>query len=66
MRDITRFAAVVALPLIVCLTGCKPEASATPTGASSLVVPEKQQIEKLNAHVVAYNKLLKWHSLSHG
>ncbi|MDP9993890.1 hypothetical protein J2W30_004423 [Variovorax boronicumulans] len=37
-----------------------------PKGASNLVVPEKQKIEKPNAHVVAYNKLLQWHSLSHG
>ncbi|MDP9993889.1 hypothetical protein J2W30_004424 [Variovorax boronicumulans] len=27
MRDITRFVPVVASPLTVCLTGCKPEAS---------------------------------------
>ncbi|MEZ2300050.1 hypothetical protein [Variovorax sp. RCC_210] len=60
--------------MTVALTGCKPEASTTPTtpttptaptaptGASNLVVPEKLQIEKLNAYVMAYTKLLQRHS----
>ena len=45
MRDIARFVAVLTFPFTVVLTGCKLEASATPTsptGELSLVVPEKQ------------------------
>ena len=64
-RDVARFVAVLALPLTVVLTGCKPETPTTPTvpsAAASLMVPEKQQVEKLNAYVVAYNKLLQWHN----
>ncbi len=63
-----RFVSFLALPLLVVLAGCKPEAPTTTSAASSasapagLVVPEKQQAEKLNAYVVAYNKLLQWHS----
>lgn len=65
MCDIARLAAVPALPMTVVLTDCKPEASTTPTaptGACNLVVLEKQQIDKLNAYVVARNKLLQCHS----
>ncbi|MDM0009405.1 hypothetical protein QTI51_31855 [Variovorax sp. J22G73] len=65
MCDIAGWVAVLALPMTVALTGCKPEASTTPTaptGACNLVVSEKQQIAKLNAYGVAYNKLLQWHS----
>jgi len=64
-QNAARLVAVLALPLTVVLAGCKPDApasSAAPTAASGLVVPEKQQVEKLNAYVMAYNKLLQWHS----
>jgi hypothetical protein len=67
-RNVVRLVSVLALPLVVGLAGCKPEAPSAASAASSpsapagLVVPEKQQAEKLNAYVVAYNKLLQWHS----
>jgi hypothetical protein len=61
-RNATRLVSVLALPLVIALAGCKPQATEAPSAASGLVVPEKQQAEKLNAYVVAYNKLLQWHS----
>lgn len=40
------------------LTGCQPDAA--PKSGTSLVVPEKKESEKLNAYVVAYNKVLQY------
>ncbi|CAN5777980.1 hypothetical protein BH11PSE13_BH11PSE13_27610 [soil metagenome] len=49
---------VATLSLTLSLTACKPDITPKLAG---LVVPEKQETEKLNAYVVAYNKLLQWH-----
>jgi hypothetical protein len=46
------------LALTLSLAACKPDVVPKLAG---LVVPEKQETEKLNAYVVAYNKLLQWH-----
>jgi len=58
-----RFAllALIAVPLALALTACLPEPANASETASGLRVPEKQQAEKLNAYVVAYNKLLQYH-----
>lgn len=53
--------AALAAATLVCfalIAGCKPQAGAPGGG---LVVEEQAESDKLNAHVVAYNKLLQWH-----
>ena len=52
----------VTLSLIVSLSACNPDIAPKLAG---LVVPEKQESEKLNAYVIAYNKLLQWHDFGH-
>lgn len=56
----TPLTSAFAAATLVCfglIAGCKPQADA-PGG---LVVEEQVQAEKLNAYVVAFNKLLQWH-----
>jgi len=62
-RAVPRTFAIFTLTLAAALLGaCKPDA-ASPSGAR-VVVPEKKESEKLNAYVVAYNKLLQWHNFA--